>query len=393
MKVGVYLDEYIPQDGGGHTFQSEISSALFELASESGHQFVILSSRHKQRLTEAKLELVEYPPPGFIEKLVEALIEIWPGLRNRLDWTSSLEKVARQAGAELIWFLGPRAKSVDLPYVTTVLDLQHRLQPWFPEVSQRGEWENREKHYIRLLQRAAAVITGTKAGKKEIVELYQIPEERVHILPHPTPVHASATKPVDDIARIRNLGVKPGYLLYPAQFWAHKNHINLLLALKQLKEEGKIFDLALVGADFGNLHYVKEQIKELSLGDLVHILGFVEQQDLLALYRNALALTYVSFFGPENLPPLEAFALGCPVIAAQVNGAEEQLGEAALLVDPKDPNAIASAIVRIANDVQLRAQLIERGRKRAASWTTKDFVRGAFHILDSFEPVRRTWKD
>jgi len=99
----------------------------------------------------------------------------------------------------------------------------------------------------------------------------------------------------------------------------------------------------------------------------------------------------VSYFGPENLPPLEAFALGCPVIAANVSGATEQLGDAALLVDPSRPETIADAIQSVNTDPAMREKLVTRGRVRAQSWTAADFVRGVFSILDEFEMVRRCW--
>jgi glycosyltransferase involved in cell wall biosynthesis len=229
------------------------------------------------------------------------------------------------------------------------------------------------------------------SGREEIVNFYQVPAQRIHILPHPTPAYALAA-PANS-ADLARFDLPADYLFYPAQFWAHKNHINLLLALKQLREKGLRVPLVLTGSDFGNLRFVQEQVSALGLHDQVKILGFVSQEEMIALYRGALGLSYMSFFGPENLPPLEAFALGCPVIAAQVSGADEQMGNAAILVDPADPAAIAAAIRKLHSDKKLRQQLIARGRKRAAKWTVQDFVRGAFEILDSFESVRRTWGD
>jgi glycosyltransferase involved in cell wall biosynthesis len=113
---------------------------------------------------------------------------------------------------------------------------------------------------------------------------------------------------------------------------------------------------------------------------------------MISLYQNAFALTYMTFFGPDNLPPLEAFALGCPVIASKVSGAEEQLGDAALLVDPKNPEQIADAIFKLYNSPDLRKILIDRGSKRAQKWTGHDYVRNIFSILDEFEAIRRCWK-
>ncbi len=124
----------------------------------------------------------------------------------------------------------------------------------------------------------------------------------------------------------------------------------------------------------------------------VAFLGFVPLEDLVALYRGAFALTYMTFFGPENLPPLEAFALGCPVIASDVPGAREQLGNAALFVDPRDPSEIAAAVKTLSDNESMRRTLVEQGRARAEKWTAKEFVRGVFAALDEFEPVRRCWR-
>lgn len=394
MKVGVYLDDYIPQDGGGYTFQAEVFATLSKLAGESRHHFVIISAPNQeieQRLANTKLEWLPSARADLAEKMRAWFARNWPG--SRQGWQSTLERRVRLAGIEFMWFLGPRPKAVGIPYMTIVLDLQHRLQPWFPEVSANGEWQVRERHYAELLPRASAIIAGTQAGKDEITRFYQVPAEHIHILPHPTPGYALAAKTNNDDEVLARHGLKPGYLFYPAQFWAHKNHDNLLLALKQLRDNDLKIQLVLSGSDFGNQAHVEEQIRDLGLQAQVRLLGFVPQGDLPALYRGALALTYVSFFGPENMPPLEAFALGCPVIAANVSGAEEQMDGAALLVDPADPNDIAAAIRKVADDGQLREHLVASGRKRAARWTADDFVRGAYKILDSFEDIRNTWKN
>jgi glycosyltransferase involved in cell wall biosynthesis len=117
----------------------------------------------------------------------------------------------------------------------------------------------------------------------------------------------------------------------------------------------------------------------------------VPQEDLCSLYRNAFALTYVTFSGPSNLPPIEAFALGCPVIASKILGVEEQLGDAALLVDPKQPEEIAFAIKLLWDDHSLRQSLVERGFARASKWTCEDYVKSIFLLLDEFVPIRRCW--
>ncbi len=295
---------------------------------------------------------------------------------------------------EAVWisygFLVQTYPDLDLPYMTVVWDLQHRLQPWFPELSSRGEWEAREARYSTFLRKATKIIAGTEAGRNEIQMFYQVPIERIEILPHPTPgfcLKGPESDPKDVLAKYK---IPERYLFYPAQFWSHKNHANLLLAIRQLLDRhGRVMPAVFVGSDKGNLEHIRKLTAELGLTGQVHFLGFVSQADLISLYRNAFALTYVSFCGPENLPPLEAIALGCPVVASKVSGAAEQLGEAALLVDPSNPEEIANAIKVLLDDPSLVRTMVERGRQRALRWTGRDFVHGIFKILDDFEPIRR----
>jgi glycosyltransferase involved in cell wall biosynthesis len=147
-----------------------------------------------------------------------------------------------------------------------------------------------------------------------------------------------------------------------------------------------------VGSDKGNLAYVQKITSDQKMTPNVHFLGFVSSEDLISLYQNAYALVFPTFFGPDNVPPLEAFALGCPVIASNVPGAEEQMGDAALFFDPKKPEEIARAVDLLYTSHSLRNTLIEKGYTRAHQWTGKDFIRSLFLILDEFESVRKNWE-
>ncbi len=397
MIVGVFLEDFTAHEGGGYTIQGDILNWLLELAEESHHSFVLFCRRPgelRHLLRSSRMSAVAFPGK-LTERVVSAAKRKTTVRRSRKHQTR-FEEVAHQTGIEFVWFLSAQAIQIDLPYLAIVWDLQHRLQPWFPEVSASGVWDHREAFYSKFLRRAAMVIAGTKAGAQEIQRFYQITEDRIKLLPHPTPTFAlrGGSQDGPEVANefLLGCGLTAGYLLYPAQFWAHKNHVDLLLALKILKEKHQLkLSLVFVGSDKGNQGYVKKLSDELGLVSQVYFLGFVSETNLVALYRNALALTYVSFFGPENLPPLEAFALSCPVIAANVSGAEEQLGDAAILVDPRKPEEMAEAIKLVHDDAATRSTLIERGKERAMTWTGKEFIRTVFSILDEFEAIRRCW--
>jgi glycosyltransferase involved in cell wall biosynthesis len=112
------------------------------------------------------------------------------------------------------------------------------------------------------------------------------------------------------------------------------------------------------------------------------------------VYGEAICLTFASFFGPDNIPPLEAFALGCPVIGARVSGSEEQLENATLLFDPADSADIARGNFDGASRCRIAGrthQLIRRGMEIASARSPPAYVEQICRILDDFEPIRRCW--
>jgi glycosyltransferase involved in cell wall biosynthesis len=287
-----------------------------------------------------------------------------------------------------VWFATNYAEDVNLPYIFTVWDVEYLRQPWFPEVSRHGEWELRDRYYTRYLTKATRVIVPNEAGTEQLLRYFRLDRDRILELHHPTPQILDAAGPegLDAEHRARH-GVSKPYMFYPAQLWPHKSHAVLLEALAQLPD----LDLILVGSDKGNAEMVAERAAQLGVADRVHVLGFVESDVLVALYRGAVALVYPSVFGPENLPPLEAFALGCPVVAADIRGAAEQLGDAALRVPPGDAAGFAAAVQRIRGDGALRERLTAAGRERAAQHSPRSYVDGVFRFLDEFEAVRSNW--
>lgn len=394
MHVAAVVAGFDPRSGGGHTFEREILEALQKAAASSTHRFTLLCPEASavalaSELSGSALRVAAVPRrTGRLAAMAFREIE---SVRAHWRRQSDIDRVAVANGIEFVWFLSAQPERTDIPFMTVVWDLQHRATPWFPEMSAQGLWDGRESVHRWFLQRATKIITGTQVGRDQLAQFFQIPSANVLTLPHPTPSYVFRESEAAPVDAIEKLGLKQPYVLYPAQFWPHKNHANLLLAIADLKKKGTTISVALVGSDKGNRQFIADLAAREGISDQVSFLGFVERNVLVALYRQALALTYVSWCGPENLPPLEAFALGCPVIATRIPGAEEQLADAALFCEPGDPISISDAIATVVADVALRKRLIDAGRVRAARFSPDDYVAGAMKFLDEFSAVRRCW--
>jgi glycosyltransferase involved in cell wall biosynthesis len=374
---------------------------LRQAANASQHVFIVigtsvnLNDYISSLNPPTNLSFIISKDPNPLERTNEWLKRGFLILARILRGQGPLEKLAKTNKLDLVWFLGGGCfESLDTPYIATVWDLQHRLQPWFPEVSANGIWAARETQYRYFLARASFVITGTEVGRDEVQLFYEVPKFRIVKLPLPTPQLTRNILDNDSVDVCEKYGIPPNYVFYPAQFWPHKNHVNLLGAIKAIREKYAIeLPLVLVGADKGNAPYIREVARELGLQTQLYLLGFVPKADLYDLYKNASLLAYVSLFGPENLPPLEAFAVGCPVLASAVFGSNEQFGDAVLYCDPADPEDIADKIFKLHSDDNLKKRLVELGRSRAELWTADDFVKGVFKIADGFSAIRRNWRN
>ncbi len=395
MRVATVFWGSEPAEGGGHTFGESLSRALREVAPESRHEFVY----YEAGAGATTAPDVRRIPSSLFARYLRAAIYL---VRDVLDYTGLprgrlrtwFERSLADQRVDVVWFATTYTERCDHPFVFTVFDVEHARQPWFPEVGALGEWERRDRHFSRYIRKATRVIVPNEAGREQIVHHFRINPERILCLAHPTPAFARDAGRREPMprARVDTLGVSGRYLLYPAQFWAHKNHATLFESLAGLAQDGREpYALVLVGSDKdGQLGHVHALVRDMGIAELVHFLGFVESDDLVALYQHAHALTYLSFFGPENLPPLEAFALGCPVVAADVPGAREQLGDAAILVPPTEPALVVDAVRRL-EEPAFRNGLIELGRQRAEVRTPEAYVRGVVNFLDEFEGTRRSW--
>jgi len=162
--------------------------------------------------------------------------------------------------------------------------------------------------------------------------------------------------------------------------------------LRRLHRDHRMpLSLVLTGSDQGSLAYVRVVAEQLGLTPHVHFLGFVPHEDVIAFYRSAFALSYVSFFGPENLPPLDAMALGCPVVLSDIPGVRTLFGDAPVLVNPRSEASIADAIRWLHDDPDQRCQRAKAGKEIATRNTPEKYVRSIHAILDDFEPLRRCW--
>lgn len=366
-----------PTIGGGARFCSEVIRELFRRGCSSGDQWVVLAEQPASATfsVPAGVSWRQVPRRGLFHRII--------GQRPNL-----LDREVKKLGLSLVWFVGGGGfpEPLECPFLATVWDIQHRTHPFLPEMQTNGEWFYREAKISGFLPRAAAVVTGTREGARQLEAAYGILPEHILIAPHPVPsffLRAQISP---------NTPVTPPFFLYPANFWPHKNHATLIRALSLLRQRGQ--DARLVWTGTGsNQAYLRTLAGEFGVVDRIEFRGHCSDEELAALYDTAVALTYASLSGPENLPPLEAMARGCPVLNSDFPGAREQLADAAVFIPPANAEQWATEMGRFLApaDAASRKMLISAGARLIAGRTVAHYVDRVLAWINEFRPVRNLW--
>ena len=280
----------------------------------------------------------------------------------------------RRLGVELLFcpFTGIFFFDPAVPVVCVVADLQYLYYPQFFSPEARHE---RDRHFRHVCRSASRLVCISEYTRKTVLEQSEVTADRTAVVwiaaqeRLARPDHAVSE---DVLAR---LGLRPGrFLLYPANFWRHKNHEMLLIAFgmyraRKAAADSDVLKLVLTGADSPRRAELAEAARRMGLEEQVIFAGFLPDRELAALFEHCAAMIFPSLFEGFGMPVLEAMAAGVPVLCSDLTSLPEVAGPpdepAALLFDPRRPQEIVDAIVRLESDPALRQRLIERGRRWA----------------------------
>jgi len=384
-KIGLFLDTQ-PANGGVFQYNLSILDAVAALPPDRYQAVIAYTAPHWQEHLSrypVRAIFVNYHFTARVTGILLNLMRIPLPLWHRL--APLLQRHARQLiGERCDLWLFPSQDSVSyqlpLPSLTTILDLAHRYVKRFPESASSYEYLLRERGFANLCRWAKGVLVDSETGRRQVMESYGLPRERVHPLPYVAPFYMHAASLQPDFAVRYHLPEK--FLFYPAQFWEHKNHRNLLKAFASLKKDLPDLKLVLAGAKKNAYDAVIALVRELNLTDDVQFLGYVPNEDMSELYRLARALVMPTYFGPTNIPPLEASVVGCPVAISGVSAMQDQLGDSVLVFDPDSVEEIAGCIRRLWTDDRLCADMSAAGRERMAAWGQAAFNTRLTEIID-----------
>lgn len=261
-------------------------------------------------------------------------------------------------------FTAPFFFEPGIPTVSVVYDLQYRDYPQFFDETERAIRDRTLRQACLLASRLVCI---SDFVRERVLQEGLVPPERVETIHITLPRRLS--RPSSDTVRkiLAQYRLKPEqYLLYPANFWPHKNHELLLTVFamyRARRPEGQL-RLVLTGAPGARMEFVREACRRMGLSEHVVCPGFLPEEHFAALLYGCRGLIFPSLYEGFGMPLLEAMAAGKPVLASNLTSIPEVAGQAAALFDPRKPREILACIERLETDSAWTAELVRRGSAR-----------------------------
>jgi glycosyltransferase involved in cell wall biosynthesis len=349
---------------GNERYIAALAEALLALDSEN--EYCLFFSREEAR------QRWENRAPN-LRALPVAQNPLW---RLGFDFPRQLRRL--RAAVFHYQYTGPL---VDVcPGVVTIHDVSFVRHPdFFPPARQL-----RLRLTVRRAVRAARrIITGSEFSKAELVELFEVPEEKVVVIYHGVGPEFRPLEDPEELARcLARYGLRQPYLLAVGNITRRKNQRLLVRSFGQwlTRHAEAEHMLALIGQEDDYGRAVREEIRRLGLAARVRLTGYAPEEDMPYLYAGAELLLNTSLYEGFGLPLIEAMASGVPVVASRAASFPEVCGDAARLVDPLDPDETAAAIEEILGSRARRTELVRHGLARAREFRWEEAARATLEV-------------
>jgi glycosyltransferase involved in cell wall biosynthesis/2-polyprenyl-3-methyl-5-hydroxy-6-metoxy-1,4-benzoquinol methylase len=309
---------------------------------------------------------------SFLSRFVpeNLLARIGGAYRKAIDLAPVGGSLLSKLQADLLFcpFTAPFFFDATVPTVSVIYDLQH---VYYPQFFNPADIQERDRNFRKAVRVSSRIVCISEYVRGTVLTATKMDPERLKTIYILLPRRLANPKEDARSKVLKKWGLTSGqYLLYPANFWPHKNHEMLLTAFAMFrsKQGDSGLKLVLTGALGIRAEYVRTAAVQMGIADHVLFPGYVPEEELSALLHSCAALIFPSLFEGFGMPLLEAMAAGKPLLCANGTSLPEVAGDAALFFDPRKPADIAAAIARFENEPKLRLDLAAKSAKRLSAF-------------------------
>ncbi len=273
---------------------------------------------------------------------------------------------------------------VRCPSVVTIHDCIHLM---FPQYLPNWMAHGYARASIEMAaRRATRVLTVSESSKRDILRFVDADPSKIDVIYNAYDERFGVEPLEEDVVRVRErYQLQDRFVLYAGTVKPHKNLERLIEAFNLVRQRGlEDLKLVMIGDDISKYAALRRAVHKHQLHKYVRFLGYLPEETLAVMYRLAGLFVFPSLYEGFGLPPLEAMASGTPVVTSNLSSLPEVVGDAAVLVDPYDPAALADGMFRVLSDPSLQADLRRKGLARARLFSWEESarrVRGIYEVI------------
>ena len=404
--IAVDLTPILPggENGGAKIFVVELLRQLAEMVPLTNFVLLTQAASHEELSvldrTNMRRQVVIGPvtassPRLLLKGLASSLLPLFPNLLRRLvsrvgyKLNTQLKRsgsgaMLRGMRVDLLFcpFTAPTYFEFGIPTVCTLYDLQYKT---YPEFFSSDDVAHRDRTFIEACRRATALTAISNYSRDTAIVHGNFDPTKIRTI-YLRMAQRIVPEAEHDKAILSRLGLSPRqYLMYPANFWKHKNHEMLLTAFG-IACHGELpgnIKLVCTGAPGARQDCLRDAARDMNMGERILFPGYLPDAELAALMVNCSGVVFPSLYEGFGLPIIEAMAAGVPVACSNITSFPEVAADAAILFDPRVPTQIAKAMVSMVENGALCGRIIEAGKQRAVEFS--DAERMAIEYWELFQ--------
>ena len=402
MKIGIYFDSSISQGGIYHHNINLIN--IFKDYLPDDFQIIYIANRSEpiKIFKENKCKYIKLDN-NILLKIEKFLFKFsfFRELYIKLKISNSFEKFIKKNQFDLLFFNSPHelvTMLTDTNFIIYLLSMQHKTLNFFPEYSGSHHNLDLRDHIInRASNFAFKILVGAHKDKILLNRFYNTDLDKIVVQPYtftlPYIYEKNKNHNYEKTFEKLNIGNKKIFL-YPAQFWAHKNHkyiIDVALDFKKNNINDVIFIFC--GFDKGNLNYIKKKINDNDLGEYFKIFNYLTDFELISIYLKCFSILMPSYVGHAVIPMYEAFYFYKNIFFTK-NLADENLTEYLTEIDINDFTSVRSEYIKILNNTKENEIKLNSAKNFFNKALSKKIMAQSFiSIFEEYKYIKERWKD
>lgn len=375
MRIGIDA-KFLAYRRGHGNYSFSLLSHIGRL--DSSHEFLVYSTGNVDRgtmasLANGRLRVLPVGPENYIVR--EQMSLPLRAARDRVDLLHCPDHGCP--------FILPRKAKLVVTLHDVIFMMQGSELPRPTSLYQRVGGAYRRLAARYMARRADAILTVSQTSARDIRRYLGVPASRITVAHEAAGEAFRRLNPTEVDAAVRGLGISGPFMFALGGDDPRKNTARVISAFARFKATSRVsYQLVIAGLPSRALTALRRLAQSMGVEEHVSFLGFIPEHTLVALYNAAETLVYPSLYEGFGLPVLEAMACGTAVISSTTGAIPEVAGDAAVLVNPYDVDAIAAAITRVVLDRALRESLIDMGFQRAAEFSWERCARQTLAVYE-----------